>query len=111
MCGDDLSPGSSGLYPKNSTPLYLGKLAFCVDLLLAKVRSDWLGNLCKAYVYIFESSHADGKVKSDVSNVFSHAQPFPHSMYTRNKKQKGLKTRSHWDKKNILQQVRGKEAT
>lgn len=32
-------------------------------------------------------------------------------MYTRNQKQKGLKTRSHWDKKNRFGQIRGKEAT
>lgn len=88
ICGDDPSPANSGLYQKNSTPLYLGRLQFHVDLLLAKARSDWLGNFFKAYFYIHESSHAPGKVKSNVSNVFSHAQPCPRSMYTRNEKQK-----------------------
>lgn len=40
MCGDGLRPGNSGLYPENSTALYLGRLQFCVDLLHAKLRSD-----------------------------------------------------------------------
>lgn len=52
---------------------------------------------------MFESSHVPGKkVKSDVSNVFSAVQPCPCSMYSRNQKQKGLKTMSHGDKKNRL---------
>lgn len=65
----------------------------------------------KPIFIISESSHVPGKGKSSVSNVFSHAQPCPCSMYTRNQKQKGLKTRSHWDKKNRFGQIRGKEAT
>lgn len=81
-----------------------------MDLLLAK-ESDLLGNFPKAYFYIFESSHAPEKVKGNICNVFSHAQPCLQSIYTRNQKQKGLKTRNHLDKKNRLGQIRGKEAT